>query len=159
VSQFSDVAGVREWSILKDLQIEVDALIDILTENSIVFRDTAHAGLATAVDTVNEETGETKIAFVDPGFGPENAVFAQDRWLWSMTNQGSPLLLEFGIDITLFPEDPMLRAREAACSSPLQEAGLIVCIYASVGHPTPPGERAYASAIIDRLRELGLLSP
>lgn len=158
VSPFSDLVGVREWSILKDIQTEVDDLIDILSENSIVFRDTAHAGLAAAVATVNDETGETRIAFADPGFGPENAVFAKDKWLWSMTNQGT-LLVRLDIAATLFPEDPILRARETACSSPLQKGGLIGCIYASVGHPTPPGERAYANAIIDRLRELGLLQP
>lgn len=158
VSLLSDVAGVREWSILKDNQTEVEGLIALLAKNSIVFRDTAHAGLAAAVETVNGETGETRIAFADPEFGPENAVFATDSWLWSMTNQGT-LLVGLDIAATLFPEDPILGAREAACSSPLRDGGLIGCLYASVGHPTPPGERAFANAIIDRLREFGLLSP
>ena len=76
-----------------------------------------------------------------------------------MTNQGSTLLVNLGIEVTLFPEDPIFGARNSACSSPLQEVGLIGCIYASVGHPNPPGERAYANAIINRLREFGLLAP
>ena len=95
-------------------------------------------------------------AFADPDFGPENAVFGPDRWLWSMTDD-SPMFAGVEVDFELFPEDPLAGFRASACPEIDGIYGLVICLYVSVGHPNPAGARAYADAVITELRELGVL--
>jgi hypothetical protein len=64
-----------------------------------------------------------------------------------------------GIDINLefFPEDPLVGLRAAACPETDVLDELIICLYASVGHPNLIGARAYATEITNELRGLGVL--
>ena len=128
-----------------------------MAANSAVFHTVSSESLAAAVAAVNGRTeGEPMIAYADPGYGPENAVFASDPWLWEMTT--NPELLDiFDFDLRLFPEDPLLDIRMAACGEPDVAPDLISCIYASVAHPNPAGARAYAEAIIEALRDVEVL--
>ena len=138
---------------------EAAALVALLTARSVIFHETAHHSLAEAVDLINSSSGDDPmIAFADPGFGPQNAVFGPDRWLWSMTAESE--LFE-GIDfaLELFPEDPLTDLRVSACFDADVVCDPITCLYASVGHPNPRGAQAYADAIIHQLRALGVLCP
>ena len=99
---------------------------------------------------------EPMIAFADPGFGVENAVFGPDRWLWSMRSV-SQLFDGLDLGLELFPEDPIEALRYASCFEVDVEPDVISCIYASVGHPNPTGARAYGDAVIGALGEFGIL--
>ena len=157
----SDLFALEQWRLAhgsspageEELQ-----LIDELTHQAILFRDTAHEGLRAAIDAVNAEAADNPgIAFADPGFGPENAVFTPDRWLWSMTAD-SDLFRELDLELELFPEDPIQELRLSRCLEANVIDALLGCLYASVGHPNPTGARAYAEAILDALRDLEVLA-
>lgn len=136
---------------------DLDLLVDVLTNRSIAFHETARASLAAAVDAVNVSIGgDPMIAFADPGFGPENAVFAPDRWLWSTTADNA-LFAGIETDLEIFPEDPLLTFRTYVCPDAESIYGLVVCLYLSVGHPNSTGARAYAAAVVTELRGLGVL--
>ena len=135
----------------------VEALIDVFTSRSVVFHETAHTALASAVEAANTAIGsDPVIAFADPGFGPENAVFAPDPWLWSLTEDDT-VFEGLDVGLALFPEDPITRYRLTACFDTDAIGDLIGCIFQSVGHPNPAGARAYADAILEQLLQLGLL--
>lgn len=159
VSPLSDVIGLNAWLQAQgqppsDLEEE---LIPVLTANSVSFHDIAHARLQEAISVVGSETADSRIAFADPGFGENNAIFAPDAWLWGMTADDG-LLESLGIELDLAPMDDSKDRRIDRCiGSNLDLGKLIVCLYASVGHPTPAGSRAYATAIEQKLRELGVL--
>ncbi|MBU0718764.1 MAG: hypothetical protein KJ749_10985 [Planctomycetes bacterium] len=130
-------------------------LVEVWSNRSDVFYETARVSLAEAVDEVNKSVGgKPLIAFVDPGFGPENAVFGPDPWLWSMTDDDT-LFQEIETDLKLFPEDPLTRFRLGACFEDDVVIGIIGCLYGSVGHPNVAGAQVYAEAIISQLRLLG----
>jgi hypothetical protein len=154
----SDPFGLRQWALAEKVELgEDDAeLVAGMASNSLLFRDTAHESLRAAVDDVNGDGGGPMIMFADPGFGAENAVFTPDRWLWSMSSV-SQLFEGIDVGLELFPEDPIEALRLASCFEPDVEPDLISCLYASVGHPNPSGARAYGDAVIDALRELGVL--
>lgn len=163
VSTESIESGAAELAIVlgvsgEELDEVSDPLVAMAT-NSAVFHTVSSESLAVAVATANEMAGgEPMIAYADPGYGPENAVFASDPWLWQMTTNPELLAL-FDFDLRLFPEDPLLDARMATCREPDVAPELISCIYGSVAHPNPAGARAYAEAIIEALRTLDVLPP
>jgi hypothetical protein len=130
-----------------------------LTTNATVFHDTSRESLAAAVEAVNADTiGQPAIAFADPNFGPRNATFASEAWLWGLTlNETLAHTFEWGADLRLFPEDPLLDYRLSACLEAGVLSDFLSCVYTSVGHPNPAGARAYADAIAESLIQLGVL--
>jgi hypothetical protein len=94
-----------------------------------VFARTANSALAKAVSETNSALGgPARIFFADPGFGPDNAVFAKDACL-------------FGVRGDFSPEDGMASERSKVCGA---EA---FCKHASLGHPNAKGAAKYAQAI------------
>jgi lysophospholipase L1-like esterase len=163
VSVDSNLLGLRQWALARGERVG-DDLIDFkaqLVANSNVFYGTSLQSLRTAVETVNaasEDAGMVLMAPVD--FGPSNAMFAADSWLWGLTDES---LLGAGVSLglSLFPEDQMLEFREAACPE-LEDptlGELVFCLYASLAHPNVAGAQAYADAIIEKLREAGFMPP
>ncbi len=155
----SDIFALRTWAMMYGFITEGGdlPLVDELVHQSVIFRDVAHESLRAAVEQVNRETGaEPLIAFADPAFGPENAVFAPEKWLWSLTSVPE-LIAGFDFDLALFPEDPRQDFRLERCFEPEAIDATLFCLYSSVGHPNPSGARAYADAIIRGLRDLGVL--
>ncbi len=163
VSPQSDVLGLNAWLLSQGKQPpeQEDGLVSALTANSISFLETAHAELRNAIASVAAETPDApSIAFADPGFGANNAAFAPEAWLWGMTAK-SDLLETLGINLELAPMDAMMAKRLVRCLSDddLPIGQLIICLYASVGHPTPAGAEAFAASITAQLREIGVLPP
>ena len=81
-----------------------------------------------AINEANAEIGSNIITFVDVDFGPENATFAPDSWIW-----------EF--DGWLQTEDPMTAHRRDICD------GNQICLMASTGHPNQKGNDQYYKKI------------
>jgi len=155
----SDIFALRLWSRLQgfDADLEDEELLAEMTAQSILFRDVAHESLRAAVETINTEAGSAAVAaFADAGFGPERAMFSPDRWLFSMTAD-TQLFGDVDIDLPLFPEDPMQFYRFSACFEPDVVDPVLSCLFVSVGHPNPAGAHAYADAVVDQLRFLGVI--
>lgn len=161
VSPQSDVIGLNAWLEAQGQppsELE-EALVPVLTANSISFLDTAHANLREAISVVSSESADSRIGFADPEYSEANAVFAPEAWLWGMTADAE-LLESLGIELDLAPMDDSKQRRIDRCLGSNFDLGkLIVCLYASVGHPTPDGAQAFADAITEELRSLGVLPP
>ncbi len=161
VSVETDVAQLEALALSAELPPEdLDELragIELVIRNSAVFDAVARQSLQRAVATAMDATrGHPPIVFVDPGFGPQNAVFAPDAFLWGLVSR--PELEEkLGVSLPLFPEDPLLDYRAEACRKPEAAPELLPCLYASVGHNNPKGARRYADAIVQALRGVGVL--
>lgn len=127
-----------------------------IADQSRLFQETSAASLAAAVQEANAEAGEpAMIAFTDPGFGPQNALFASESLLWGLT---ADRIQQRAADegLTLFPEDPLADLRATGClNNKLVDP--IPCLYASVGHPNPAGALRYAEVIISALEQLGVI--
>jgi hypothetical protein len=100
-----------------------------------------HAMLNAAIDQVDPRRGT--IAFADPTFGPEHALFASDACLWRFENGR--------------PTDPKVAERARYC----EDRGIIgfdalAIECASLGHPSPVGAARYADATIQAARSLGV---
>ena len=168
VSVQSDLFGLQEWLDRRNIfeigatRYLLDGLLmrgmtELLAQRSLLFNETARSALTWAVETVNRWTpGSHWASFVDPGFGPDNAVFAPDSWLWSMSEPVGHSDERFPtLDVAL--EDPLSDRRTLACFNANVVVDPLACFFASVGHPNPRGARAYADAIIAELREVGML--
>jgi lysophospholipase L1-like esterase len=108
-----------------------------LVARSAIFATTANAALAGAVAATRSAVPTRGVTLAIPAFGPSNAIFASDTFL-------------FGSALPPGPEDPVAAARVAACPpDPLTTI-------ASIGHPNAKGARAYADAIIAALPSIGL---
>lgn len=154
----SDEFALRLWSDLQDFDFDGDdeALLDEMTHQSVLFRDTAHESLRAAIASINaEDDAPPNVAFADPAFGADRAMFSPDRWLWSMTPE-SAVFRDFETELPLFPEDPIQYSRLSACFEPDVADALLSCLYVSVGHPNPAGARAFADAVLDQLDVLGV---
>ncbi len=153
VSLDSDLFGLREFAVVNNTEPtddeEMAAFVQTTSANSRRFYDVSTSSLTEVVATANEGEDRQRIWFVDPGFGPENAMFMPDSWLWSLTAENEFIgeLLETGL--RLFPEDPMVDLRAEVCLEGDIMTALPVCLYASVGHPNVQGSQAYAQAILD----------
>jgi hypothetical protein len=100
-----------------------------LVQRSALFSDVANASLRLAI----EGSGDSRIALAVPSFGPSNAVFAIDSYL-------------FGVGVStsgLIPLDPVAPSRLALPGC----AATVTCRVASLGHPNAAGARAYFDAI------------
>ncbi len=157
----SDLSDVGVWA--ESQGIDLADLDDIapnllaVAENSRVFHEASTAALSTAVDLVGElAPDDPPIRFADAGFGPQNATFAADAWLWGLTNDRG-VALQLGIELDIVPEDPLTDFRVRECFDPDLAPDPFTCVYGSVGHPNPAGARAYAQAVEDALRDMGVL--
>jgi lysophospholipase L1-like esterase len=109
-----------------------------LIDLSRAFVSEIHAVLQSDVDDFNDEVGSRVAAFVDPGFGPENSVYAPSSLLWELDGQ-------------LEPKDPQKALRLSICGQdPLLE---FVCRRASLAHPTEAGAKKYADKITESLQQ------
>ncbi len=157
----SDAFALHVWGvILGSLAGSDDAsLVAILAAQSAAFDTQARAALTGAAQEVNADTGgAAKVAFADPGFGPDNATFAPQAWLWGLTSDAA-FLGNTVLDYELFPEDPLRNFRLSNCLGGDVAADTVICIYDSVGHPNRRGAQAYAAAVVASLRNLGVLPP
>jgi lysophospholipase L1-like esterase len=155
----SDIFALRQWSQTQGFAPDTgdEALIRELVDQSLLFVDVAHRSLQQAIDAASAAApASVPMAFVDPQFGVERAVFTPDRWLWSMTTDNA-LFVDLELDFALFPEDSMQQVRLDACFDQDTIDSSINCLYASVGHPNPAGARAYADQILAQLRAVGVL--
>ena len=165
VSEQSDISDLLTWqtalgdaaTVSADDEAFLSDLLTRLTQNSTLFRDTAHAGLRAAVDRVNADAGGSpRIEFADPQFGPDNAVFTPNRWLWGASDQQSVPVEELQ-GLLLFPEDPIAPERFELCLNGLAADSTLLCIFVSVGHPNQTGAQAFSAAIVRSLRDMGVL--
>jgi hypothetical protein len=102
-----------------------------------IFASDANANLGRAVDALNASNpldGQARAFLAVPAFGPENAVFAPNPFVWGLDADGSP-------------QDPIAGAREMACRVITDTIGRQECDRASAGHPNVRGAEAYANAI------------
>jgi len=161
VSAETDVSQLEALALSAEgPQEDLDELrlgIASVGQNSAVFDAVARQSLQRAVATVGDASADhPPIVFADPGFGPRNAVFAPDPFLWGLVSRPE---LEDAMDVPVpvFPEDPLLEYRIEACAEPDARPELLPCLYASVGHNNPKGARRYADVIVQALRDVGVL--
>jgi len=163
VSEESDLTELGTWAAANgiDLGTEEDlaaALVNFVV-NSAVFQSASRRALAAAVNlVVSLDKSDPPIVFVDPKFGPQNATLASDPWLWGLT-RSFPVAQQLNINLSLFPEDPLLFDRVRRCGRGDVAPNLLACVYGALGHPNRAGARAYAAAIEVALRDIGLLLP
>lgn len=163
ISEESVIEDVEQFLIVQEIPFikpeDIRPFLAGLALGSRQFMQASRAHLQGAVQVVNDLLGgQTVVDFADPQFGPENAAFASEPWLWGLrSNRELEEVLNLGIDVRLFPEDPLLDLRITACTGPDVVPDLISCIYGSVLHPNPAGARAYAGAIAEALGRLGIL--
>lgn len=161
ISEDSDLLGFSDYATLNDITAEdteqLREFVELAARNAAVFDNQSAIALAQVVADRQSEANDQHIAFVDPGFTVENAIFTPDSWLWSLTSENSQVQEQIGDFLSLFPEDPLLDVRLEACLGDQVTADAIVCVYASVGHPNPAGARAYAQGIVEALRNFGII--
>jgi hypothetical protein len=124
-----------------------------------------------SVSAVNQELlnkGEdARVWYVDaPGFGPRSGFSAPDSLLWTtgFNSTGRSLLAKGFKVITMGrrswrPNDEMYSVRSKDCAAAAavcprdfnDQLKVLVCKYASFGHPNRKGARRYAAGIIQRL--------
>ena len=161
ISLSSYLLGLDTWSQSQNVTPSEDltTFIEGASANSLVFAESSRIDLAAAVqDAIAARPGGPGIAFVDPGFTPDNAIFTPQSWLWGLTSDDSAAQ-SLSSELMLFPEDPQLPSRISVCLNDTSTELPLGCLYASVGHPNKLGAAAYAEAIVTALREAGLLPP
>ncbi len=159
ISPVSTLPSLDAWLQSQDVQLAGDlaGFFEHAAEASRAFVDTAHPGMAAAVETVNATAGDAVAAFADPGFGSQNALFAPQSWLWGLTTE-VPNLEGLDAELELFPEDPNLAERLPICTADHEGIYVLKCLYISVGHPNLRGAQAYVEAITAALTDLGILT-
>ena len=114
-----------------------------IVERCMQFWKESTESLTRAVDDVNAEAGTNRVLLVDPGFTDANAIFAEDPWLFGVSNAaGMPA------------EDEVIPERRLACNAaipPHDVLGREQCYRASAGHPNRKGAERYAHAILQAL--------
>ncbi len=161
VSSHSDFSSLLSWAQAQGFEVdnveELDRIASTFAHHAEVFYDASTNALTLAIaDAVSRRENATDITFVDPGFGPEHAVFTDDSWVWDL-RLDRELARRLGLDIGLVPEDPKLTFRAQACFEDGSISDPFTCLFASVGHPNVKGAKAYAEAIIKALRETNQL--
>ena len=156
----SDLFGLERWIETQGVELTAEQqeregwLLETLAHKSELFHLASAEHLTAAVEASNAAEPEAPpVAFADPGFGPENAVFTDERWLWSLHSEGG-LANMFDVELDVFPEDPLFGYRAARCFEPDVLLGLVGCLFGSVGHPNEIGAEAYADAILNELQTL-----
>jgi len=108
-----------------------------LVSRSAMFAAIANVAFAEAVRATAAAFPSRRVGFALPAFGPANAIFAPDTFV-------------FGVSSSLGPTDSVAAARIATC--PVSSITNI----ASTGHPNAKGAQAHADAIAAVLPSLGL---
>ncbi len=158
ISTQSDPFGLGDWLTLRAQPTTEDlrAIVDKLAGQATLFRDLSDVALGAAVQALGGESEtDPPVVFAPVPFGPENAVFAPDTWLWGGTSR-HPLADALGLDLRLFPDDPLAEFRIGECNRPGVVPGLLECVYASIAHPNRTGARVYRDAILDAI---GIIRP
>lgn len=158
VSEASNAEPLQLWlrQFVSDQGATIEQLRDFAALHSDTFVGVSEAAMQRAVAGANALLADgDRVMFVDPGFGPQNAIFAPESWLFGVTLQprDPPGLF---IQLEVLPEDPKLAERIDICNS-LAPATAFRCYYTSVGHPNPRGAEAYAAAIVSALEAAGIL--
>jgi hypothetical protein len=142
-----------------------------LTSNSKDWYEASNNTLGGVVQTVNEElgAGPTRIYFAKIQFPAEYAFAANETRLWGFDRfplRMMVLFLSFGR--TVLPANDEVRGtRVQSCKEVFRREAketndqrkehrrlLLLCKYASLGHPNQKGAALYAQAIIQRLTPL-----
>ena len=100
------------------------------SESSVALQD--------AVRDCNAAGGGSRVKYAAVPFTVQNAVFADDPWL-------------FGLDGEFNPQDEVIVHRRAACDLNIEPGDIFgreACYRASAGHPNRAGAVAYAGAIL-----------
>jgi lysophospholipase L1-like esterase len=142
------VSPVPGWgaqpSALAALVLSTALFVAICDRQAQFVRFTDEAIARAVEDVIPLFEPNRAIRFVSPGFRDENAIFAPQSFVFGVTD---------GFD----PVDPPEVASERAEVCETNEESLlqvIVCPYASMGHPNPAGAAAYADAITRALSEI-----
>jgi hypothetical protein len=168
-------SGKPEARRMTDKQMR-DSLITI----SELWYKVSTASLKEAVNRVNEELGAPssapRIVFVEIGFGPEHSFAAANTVLWNFMFGSTNLsgfrkvivALSFGT-AAYKPNDDVRESRVKSCNVTFKapkgvkeskaakqerEDHLLICRYASLGHPNNIGALIYAEAIKGKLQWL-----
>lgn len=90
--------------------------------------------LQLAINEVNSTFPSTRIYFADPHFSDDNAVFADNTWLFALNH-----------DLSL--QDEVINERREVCDAIHEGGARSFCRKASCGHPNVAGAQAYFNAI------------
>ena len=115
----------------------VASFYDLIVERCLLFWKESTECLRRAVSEVNATLPAPRILCVDPGFAEENAVFADDPWLWGLNND-------------LSPQDEVAASRHASCDAAIPWFDGLAreqCYRASAAHPNVRGASMYADGI------------
>ncbi|NOX58084.1 MAG: SGNH/GDSL hydrolase family protein [Planctomycetes bacterium] len=160
VSENSDFSSVFDWALSQGFDLgEIAPLSEIVSTfaaNSNTFTEASNSALTSAIESAALQSENRSIRFVEPGFKPENAAFAEDSWVWNL-QLDREVARRLGIDTGLVPQDPQLEFRTKACFEDGSISDPLTCLFASVGHPNTKGAKAYADAIIEALTEMGII--
>jgi hypothetical protein len=168
-------SGKPEARRMTDKQMR-ERLISI----SEVWYKVSTASLKEAVNTVNDELGaqdsSPRITFVEIEFGPEHSFAAANTLLWNFMFGSTNLSGFRKVIVTLSfgtaaykPNDDVRESRVKSCNATFKppkgvkeskvekrerEDHLLICRYASLGHPNHMGALIYAEAIKGKLQWL-----
>jgi hypothetical protein len=160
VSMESDLFGLGEYAVVNETEPaneeEMTAFVQATSANARRFYEVSTDSLSKVVEHTNDQEVGKRIFFVDAGFGPENAIFMPNAWLWSLTEENEFIGELFENGVKLFPEDPLVDLRAEVCMEGDIKTSLPVCLFASVGHPNVQGSRVYAEAIMDTFDQANL---
>jgi len=166
-------SGKPEARRMTDKQMR-DRLITV----SELWYKVSTASLEEAVDKVNDEHSAkglpARIAFVEIGFSPEHSFAAASTLLWTFMFGSTNLSGVRKVIVTLSfgtaaykPNDDVRESRVKSCNETFQppkgvkeskvdkkarEDHLLICRYASLGHPNQMGALIYAEAIKGKLQ-------
>jgi lysophospholipase L1-like esterase len=137
---------LAQWPLVRRVEDGIASLFarDLATRSS-AWLSAIHGVLSEAVTTFNRGRSTVVAAFVDPGFGPEHALFAPETLLWRY-DDGTP-------------PDPKAGARRRWCDdNGIYGFDRLVIENASLGHPSPAGALRYADALEAQARALGVIT-
>lgn len=125
-----------------------------ISNNCLLFAQLANScfnRIAAEANRRLKASGDTRrVAVAVPDYGPQNAVFAPQSYLWSVKLVPDPL-------DPVVPVDSAIPRRVIACHA-ARQAGLINdyprCKFASIGHPNVTGAAAYAASIQLAIQQL-----
>ncbi|GMU21479.1 MAG: hypothetical protein AMXMBFR13_15720 [Phycisphaerae bacterium] len=151
ISADSSLPTTLQYVLLRETTEDENTpqLIEKLAANSELFLSESRAGMSAAVAEVSAQRPGALLYYVEPGFGPANALFGPEPWLWGVTGERIEAE-ELDASLSIFPEDPLAGLRAVGCFGDVL-VDPISCLFASVAHPNARGARAYADAILAAL--------
>jgi hypothetical protein len=139
-SDFGKIRGYLMGNLIRvpqgaNLRAQRDLIMNRVVENAQVFWRESTAQLRLAI----RDVGSSRIRFAEVPFGDDNAMFADNPWLFEVHLKSGQLV----------PEDPLAERRRRACNrfhrNPLDRA---TCYIASTGHPNLVGSKKFAETIL-----------